>query len=91
MLKVTPSLLSNIERMSVRMRNEQGLNRCDARMLHIVDAEQVNMPERLVRYNLRQKDGTIKKITMFENFIREEILKNMGNGYKKVSTQRIDV
>ena len=91
MLKIMSTANKNIERLSVTMRNRNRLNKSDARMLHITDAENINMADKIKRYNVRQKDGSILKITLFDNFIKEEVLKKINGSYQRISDRKITV
>lgn len=88
MFKILPHF--NTERLTLALRRKCGLNRLDSRMMHVVREEAINAPERLGRYNIRQFDGSIRKVTLYENYMREQILKNNGNGYQVVSSHRVN-
>lgn len=91
MLKIMPTANQNIERLSIAMRHRNSINRADARMLHITDAENINMTDKVKRYNVRQEDGSILKMTLFDSFIKEEIFKKINNSYQRVSSRKIPV
>lgn len=91
MLEVIPRIHANIERLSVKMRNMAGLNSADASRLHVTPEGQINSPNQLVRYNIRQQDGTIRKLTIFDTFIKEEILAKKDNSYQRISKKRIKI
>ena len=91
MLKIGPAISANIERLSTKARNMVGLNRHDSSLLHVVDDVNLKPHDKIVRYNVRQADGTIKKYTLMDYFIKEVTLRNSGDGYKKVSTKRYRV
>ena len=91
MLKIMPTANQNIERLSIAMRNKNSINRADARMLHIADSESINMTDKVKRYYVRQEDGSILKMTLFDSFIKEEIFKKINNSYQRVSSRKIPV
>lgn len=91
MLKIMPRVKTMLEKLPLDFRFQNGIDRSYARKMHVVDVEQINMPDRIVRYNLRQNDGTIKKVTMFDSFIKEDILAKNNNSYEKISSSRIDI
>ena len=91
MLKIMPRVKTMLEKLPLDFRFKNGIDRSYARKMHVVDVEQINMPDRIVRYNLRQNDGTIKKVTMFDSFIKEDILAKNNNSYEKISSSRIDI
>ena len=86
MLRILPQFKSgSIERLSLALRRKCGLNRLDSRMMHVVEEQAINAPERIVRYNVRQADGSIKKVTMYENYLTEKILRKDGDSYREVT------
>ena len=80
-----------IERLTLAMRNMVGLNKRDARFLHIAPADHINTPVKAGRYNVRQKDGSIQKYTLFDNEIVIDVIKKISNKYEKVSRNVVNV
>ena len=66
------------------MRYALNLNKEDAENLHIVFFDrQINLPQPVTRYNLRTKDGIIRKYALGDNFITDTYLKKIGSKYVK--------
>lgn len=72
-----------IWRLNKNMRYALNLNKEDAENLHIVFDRQINLPQPFTRYNLRTKDGIIRKYTLGDNFITVTYLKKIGSKYVK--------
>lgn len=79
-----------IERLTLAQRNRAGLRKAEARMLHVVEDTQINLPVKPSRYNIKETDGTIKKITLFDTKLIVDIFKKIAGKYKKIETQIIN-
>ncbi len=74
----------SIQRLNKADRVYAGLRRAEAKMMHVVDESQIDMPVRPVRYNLRQADGSIKKFTLFDSSVIVDTVKKVAGKYIKL-------
>ena len=70
-----------IKRLKVAQRIQARLHIAEAKMMHIVDENHINMPVRTGRYNIRQKDGSIRKVTLFDSVAFVDTIKKIGGKY----------
>ena len=60
------------------------LHRAEAKMMHVVQETQVNLPVRPHRYNVREADGSLKKYTLFDTMMYIDTLKKIGGKYVNI-------
>lgn len=76
-----------IKRLCLSDRNLARLRKAEAKMMHIVEDAQINLPVKPSRYNLKETDGSIKKITLFDTHMVIDTLRKIAGKYKKIGTQ----
>ncbi len=81
--------MTAIQRLNLAMRNMAGLNKSDAKLMHITTDDRINSVVPLARYNLRTGDGAIFKYTLGDNFVKLSKLRKIGNKYVEYVQQFI--
>ena len=76
-----------IRRLSARLRHSAGLNRDAARGMHVVNERSINGRVPNQEYSIPQKNGHIRRITLYEQFLKEEILEKVADGYKVIKSR----
>lgn len=76
--------MTKIVRILPGMVQKMRVNPEDLRGMRLVDISQLNVPERISRYNYRGKDGIIQKYTVGDSFAAVTYLKKIGERYVEI-------
>ena len=81
--------MPKILRLSSASRRQAGMDRQAARGMHIVSENRINerVPKKV--YTVPHENGLVRRITLFEHALKEEILEKVAEGYKAIRSRII--
>lgn len=77
----------SVQRLDGFLRRQVGIDYAAARNMHVASDAAINIPVRPSRYNYREENGNIKKITLFDSSAMVETFKKIKGKYKKISIE----
>jgi len=76
-----------IQRLNGFLRRQAGIDYAAARNMHVTSDSVIDLPVRPSRYNYKDENGNIKKITLFDSAGMVETFKKIKGKYKKIAIE----
>lgn len=78
-----------LQRLTADLRHQIGIDAHAAHNMHVVTDRNINRRVPVGHYTVHQDDNTIKKITLYDNALKEEVLEKILDGYRLIKSRLI--